>query len=109
VSFKNMIIRFSSRIKQSFSFRKRVSDLEDMVVLQKHMILDLEEENTKLRDTVIESVDLVSTYKVGMEQMKHYLQSIMAVNNDSNDNHEDSEEEDDLDIYKALRKKTTIH
>jgi len=63
VSFKNMIIRFSSRIKQSFSFRKRVSDLEDMVVLQKHMILDLEEENTKLRDTVIESVDLVSTYK----------------------------------------------
>ena len=71
--FKNMIIRLSSRIKQSFSFRKRVSDLEDMVVLQKHMILDLEEENTKLRDTVIESVDLVSTYKVGMEQMKHYL------------------------------------
>ena len=67
----------------------------------------------------IENISIIMSVKNGEKFLGKAIESILnqtfinfefiIVNNDSNDNHEDSEEEDDLDIYKALRKKTTIH
>jgi len=76
----------------------------------KSMITNLEKENTKLKDVVVSSVELVDSYKHGMTQLRRYFQQQVTERYYSNEEYEQSEdEEEEVDIYKALRKKTTVH
>ena len=70
----------------------------------------LEEQNTSLQNTVCHSIDLVSSYKQSMIQMREYMQAIaqMHMDEQSQDSFETNEEEE-IDPYELIRKKTTIH
>ena len=75
---------------------------------------ELEEENTYLKESVLKSVDLVSSYKLAMTEMQKFINEIrkeslkQLLGEDETSELEELEEEAD-DYYKLMRKKTTIH
>jgi hypothetical protein len=71
----------------------------------------LKEQNETLKNTVVESMDLVSSYKQSMLQMREYMLQMrdhMEEQDELYDNQE-TNEEDDVDPFKLMRKKETIH
>ncbi len=104
-----MIKKIAKYFELNKVLRKKIELLEEEASLQQDLLLNLEEENTKLRDTVVSSMDLVTQYKNGMIQMKQYMTQMMTSQYAAEDPFDESEEEDELDAYRALRKKTTIH
>jgi hypothetical protein len=71
----------------------------------------LTERNESLKTSVVESLDLVSSYKQSMLQMREYMLQMrdhMEEQDELYDNQE-TNEEDDVDPFKLMRKKETIH
>ena len=91
--------------------KEKIILLEEEAELQQELLISLEEQNTKLKDSVVSSMDLVSSYKSGMLQMRQYMEALMTerFSEGLQFNENENEEEDELDVYKSLRKKTTIH
>lgn len=113
--FKRLVTKLVNIFRADKILKDEIQFMEEESRLREDLLIALEEENTKLKNTVVSSMDLVDNYKTGMLQMRSYLSQVMASQssetigeNDSFDEN-DNEEEDDLDIYKALMKKTTIH
>jgi hypothetical protein len=112
VSFKRRIKNVINIFRLNRVLKDRIGILEESAALRRDIILGLEEENTRLRDTVVSSVDLVQNYKTGMLQMKQYLNQVIISQSGEDigeDSFDENEEEGELDEYKAFRKKTTIH
>ena len=104
-----MIKKIAKYFELNKVLRKKIELLEEEASLQQDLLLNLEEENTKLKDTVVSSMDLVTQNKAGMIQMRQYMTEVMASQYAAEDPFNENEEEDELDAYKSLRKKTTIH
>lgn len=112
MSFKRRIKNVINIFRLNRVLKDRIGILEESAALRRDIILGLEEENTRLRDTVVSSVDLVQNYKTGMLQMKQYLNQVIISQSGEDigeDSFDENEEEGELDEYKAFRKKTTIH
>jgi hypothetical protein len=94
------MFEFLNRIKYFFA---RVEQLKE-----------LEAENTYLKESVLKSVDLVSSYKHAMLEMQKFVNEVrkdqirQILGDDETSELEELEEEAD-DYYKLMRKKTTIH
>jgi len=108
-----VINKIAKYFKLNKVLKEKITLLEQEAELQQELLISLEEENTKLKDSVVSSVDLVSNYKNGMLQMRQYMEALMterfSEGHQFNENENENEEEDELDVYKSLRKKTTIH
>jgi len=115
VLFKRLVTKLVNVFRADKMLKDKIQLMEEESQLREDLLIALEEENTRLKDTVVSSVDLVDNYKSGMLQMRSYLNRLVAaqtsatvVDNDSFDETVEDEEEE-LDIYEVLRKKTTIH
>ncbi len=75
---------------------------------------ELEEENTALRESMVNSINMVAGYKSAMTEMQRFINEIQKaqlrqiLGDDETSELEELEEEAD-DYYKLMRKKTTIH
>ena len=75
---------------------------------------ELEEENTALRESMVNSINMVAGYKSAMTEMQRFINEIQKtqlrqiLGEDETSELEELEEEAD-DYYKLMRKKTTIH
>ena len=101
-------------IKTIIAKFRNLIDRERVVKLLRENIKLLEEQNTSLQNTVCHSVDLVSNYKQSMMQMREYMQAIAQMHmeeqeQDSFRSKSDNNEEEEIDPYELIRKKTTIH
>lgn len=75
---------------------------------------ELEEENTYLKESVLKSVDLVSSYKLAMTEMQKFInevrkESLKQLLGENETSELDELEEEAEDYYKLMRKKNTIH
>ncbi len=106
-----MINKIAKYFKLNKMLKEKIILLEEEAELQQDLLISLEEQNTKLKDSVVSSMDLVSSYKSGMLQMRQYMEALMTerFSEGLEFNETENEEEDELDAYKSLRKKTTIH
>ena len=106
-----MINKIAKYFKLNKMLKEKIILLEEEAELQQDLLISLEEQNTKLKDSVVSSMDLVSSYKSGMLQMRQYMEALMTerFSEGLQFNEKENEEEDELDVYKSLRKKTTIH
>lgn len=105
-----MIKKLIKAFETNKLLREKNELLEQNMKTLRSMITNLEKENTKLKDVVVSSVELVDSYKHGMTQLRRYFQQQVTEQYYSNEEYEQSEdEEEEVDIYKALRKKTTVH
>lgn len=75
---------------------------------------ELEEENTALRESMVNSINLVTSYKVAMTEMQKFINEVQKnqikqlLGEDETSELEELEEEAE-DYYKLMRKKNTIH
>jgi len=75
---------------------------------------ELEEENTYLKESVLKSVDLVSSYKLAMTEMQKFInevrkESLKQLLGENETSELEELEEEAEDYYKLMRKKNTIH
>ena len=100
-----MLKKILKQIKLLISRKVRVKDLQKQ-------ILQLEEENASLKNTVVDSMNMVTAYKDSMVEMKKFMNHLVQLGTmeiSSNNIEENEEEEEEFDRYALLRKKTTIH
>tara|TARA_B110000211_G_C14079543_1_gene553830 strand:+ start:973 stop:1293 length:321 start_codon:yes stop_codon:yes gene_type:complete len=93
-----------SRVRYVFAREETIEILRENVDI-------LTERNESLKTSVVESLDLVSSYKQSMLQMREYMLQMrdhMEEQDELYDNQE-TNEEDDVDPFKLMRKKETIH
>ena len=84
-------------------------------------IIELERENSKLKNTVVESVELVSDYKKAVGEMTQFVNQLYKQHLGNmvrqqememgrvEELTDELEDEEDIDLYEHLRKKTTVH
>ena len=96
-----MLKKILKQIKLLISRKVRVKDLQKQ-------ILQLEEENASLKNTVVDSMNMVTTYKDSMVEMKKFMNHLVQLGTmeiSSNNIEENEEEEEEFDRYALLRKK----
>ena len=77
--------------------------------LQKRIAF-LEEENATLKNTVVQSMNMVITYKDSMVEMRQFMnQMLQSGMMEIESNPEEDEEEEGFKQYALTRKKSTIH
>ena len=79
--------------------------------LQKRVAF-LENENASLKNTVVQSMNMVITYKDSMVEMRQFMNHMVQMGMmevESNNNPEEDEEEEGFKQYALTRKKSTIH
>tara|TARA_Y100000296_G_C4957736_1_gene149416 strand:- start:162 stop:434 length:273 start_codon:yes stop_codon:yes gene_type:complete len=82
----------------------------------------LEEQNKKLTETVVHSVDLVANYKRALIEMREQVEAMVQMQmisskweqyaGEENKRYKElteEDEEEEFDQYELMRKKTTIH
>lgn len=109
MSYKRQVKKLINIFRINKVLKDKIKIMEEESEFKGILLIDLEEENTKLKNTVVSSMDLVQSYKTGMLQMRSHLSQLMASQYAEKDLFGENEEEEELDEYKSLRKKTTIH
>ena len=80
-----------------------------MFVRAEHVKL-LKEQNEKLKDTVVQSMDLVTNYKHGLIEMREQMNAFVQMQMYFSEQEEvNTGEEENVKQHELIRKKITIH